>query len=114
MPQAHPIRQKPLDDAAAGSARRQAEAGKKPAEVLAFLEMDLAAVDLGHVAHDGEAQSGAGLARRVEPGAAREQLAATFLGNAWAVVLDEDVDVIAFRLDRHEHAPAAIFGCVLD
>ena len=36
------------------------------------------------------------------------------LRNALAVVLDQDVDHLAVRLDRDEHAAAAIFRGILD
>jgi hypothetical protein len=59
---------------------RQAEAGEQAAEVLAFLQRDAAAVDLGDVADDGEAEAGAGLAGGVEPLAAGEQFGALSAG----------------------------------
>ena len=76
--------------------------------------MDRAAVNLGDIADDGEAEPGPGLAGGVEPGAAGEQAAALFRRDSGAVVLDQDIDLGALRLDRHEHPPATIFGGILD
>ena len=51
---------------------------------------------------------------RIEPRAAIEDAAALRLGDADAVVLDQDLDEAGLRADRHEHAAAAIFGGILD
>src|SRR5206468_11643354 len=84
------------------------------AQVLAPLEVDRAAVNLGDVADDGEAETGAGLSGRIEPRAAREERFAIRFGNSRPVVLDLDVNLSVFGFDRHEHAPSAVFGGVFD
>src|SRR6478672_4684146 len=103
-----------FDEGAAPSARGEAEPRQQAAKVLAFLEVDRPAVDFSNIAHDCEAKAGPGLARRIEPGAPLEQLAATFLGNSWAVILDEDVHFRSLWLDRYKHPSAAIFGGIFD
>src|SRR5207253_11196811 len=69
------------------SPRRKAEPGQQPAEVLALLERDPAAVDLGNVANDCEAEAGAGLAGGIEARAAVENRAALAGRDPGAVVL---------------------------
>src|SRR5205814_9386353 len=104
----------PFDEPAAVSARRQDQPGEHTAEVLALLEAHRPAVDLGNVADDCEPKSRARLAGGVEPRAAGEQLPATLLGDARTVVLNQDVDLAAIRLDRHEDAPAPVLCGILD
>ena len=102
-------RQELRPGAAAASA-----AAEQAAQILALLERDRAAVDLGDVADDGEAEAGAGLAG-VEPGAAVEDRwrarprgcrvpsSSTSISTHSGVALDGDED-----------AAAAIFGGILD
>src|SRR5690349_12042359 len=104
----------PFDEAAFLSSGRQAQPRQKAAQILAFLEADRAAIDFRDVADDRQAKTCSGLARRIETCPAGEELAAPLLGDARAVVLDQDVDEVAFGLDRHEHASSAIFGGILD
>src|SRR3546814_4119296 len=83
------------------------------AEVFAFAEDDFAAVEFGEGADDREAEAGAGF-RGVEPGAAAEQLAPAFFGNAGAVVLDQDLDELAGLGHGDEYPAVAVFGGVFD
>src|SRR5437868_7711040 len=106
--------QKRLDEAAAGSAGGKGKPSEQSAQILALLEVDAAAVDFRDVAHDGEAEAGPGLAGRVEPRTPREQLTAPRLRDAWAIVLDQDVDLLTLGLDGHEDASATVFGGILD
>src|SRR6185312_9284906 len=87
----------------AGGERQPCE---EAAEILALLEVDASTVDFGDVADDGEAEPGSGFARGVEPRPALEQFAAPFLGDSGAVVLDQDIDLVALGLDRDEHSAA--------
>src|SRR5207253_4324818 len=85
----------------------------QPAQILALLELDRAAVDLGDVADDGEAEAGAGLAR-IEPGAAVEDRYALGLGDSGAVVLHLHLDAFGRVMDGDEDPAAAIFRGILD
>src|SRR3546814_13955386 len=74
---------------------------QQPAQILAFLQPDRAVVNLRDVAHDRESQPGAGLVA-VEPRATIEQPGAVLLGDAGAVVLDQELDEA--RLAAHRSA----------
>ena len=89
-------------DARAGAQRQdsgrpgQLQPRQQAAQILALLERDRAAIDLRHVADDGETEAGARLAG-VEPRAAIEDRLALALRNAGAVVLDLDLDAFGRR-----------------
>ena len=72
MPQSHRFVKILSTNGFSPLAGRPGQPGEQPAEVLAFLQRYLAAVDFGDVADDGEPQARARLAGGVEPRAARE------------------------------------------
>jgi hypothetical protein len=89
------------------SARRKRQPRQEPAQILAFLQPDAAAVNVGNVADDGEAEAGPRLVG-VETGAAGEQRLAFRLGDSAAIVLDDYVDIGIVLLDRDEDPAVSI------
>src|SRR4051812_47088419 len=81
---------------------RQPQPHQQPAQILALAQHHRPAIDLRHVAHDREAEPGAGLLR-IQPRAAFENRTALRLGNAAAVILDLHFDEARPALDRHEY-----------
>src|SRR3982750_876166 len=78
---------------------RQREAREQSPEILAFLERNVSAVDLGDIAYDGQAEARSGLAGRVKAGAASKDRFPLQLGYSGAVILDDDVDDVVPGLD---------------
>ena len=93
--------------------RRQPEPHQQPAQILALLQPDAAAVNFGNVAHDRKAEPCPGLAA-IQPHTAIENPDAVDWRNTGTIVLNDNLRHPGFMLHRDEHAPAAIFRRIFE